>query len=179
MNTIFFNNYFPAIIWTGFHFWKFSKMDFTFFSLLMIARALIVLWCFMIREIPKKRAPIYQIIIAWASTALPAFMIWQIGSIQQSFISVLFAVIGLLLFSLACLDLGKSFGISPAIRSPIQCGIYKYVNHPLYISHVILEIGILINNPNLANAIILVCACGFYLLRCHWEQQLLKIHVWS
>jgi protein-S-isoprenylcysteine O-methyltransferase Ste14 len=175
-----FNNSLPAIIWISYHAWIFSRREISLLTLLLIVRALVVLWCFFIREIPKQRAPLIQIMIAWISTFLPTLMIWQTSENYSSVIANVIVTLGVLLFTLACLDLGKSFGVSPALRSPVTSGVYRYINHPLYISHVILELGIFISNPTQRNAIIGIIAWGLYLLRSRWEVQLIgesKINV--
>ena len=148
--------------------------QFTFFSVLMMLRALTVLYCFVIREVPTRRAPFYQIAIAWISTFLPVLMTWQVGYGQTEQIGRVFAICGMLLFIFTCLDLGKSFGVSPAVRAPISSGVYRFISHPMYLSHILVETGVLIAAPTAWNFTIVVIAWIFYAIRAFWEGDLIR-----
>ena len=133
-----------------------------------------VLYCFLIRDIPKWRAPSYQIVIAWVSTFLPVLMTWQGGYGQPEQIGRMFAIFGMLLFIFTCLDLGKSFGVSPAVRAPVSDGVYKFISHPMYLSHIVVETGVLIAAPTTWNFTIAVIAWTFYGIRAFWEANLFR-----
>ncbi len=176
MNSKIFNNYIPASLWLTYHLivptWHFS-----FFSLLMLIRALVILFCFIDRDMPLKRAPKYQIAIAWISTFIPTFMEWNSGPSIQGMIGELIAILGMVMFVFTSLELGKSFGVSPALRKPISGGIYSYVSHPMYYSHFIVEVGILIASPTKWNFLIALMAWAFYGLRATWEQKIVQTHI--
>lgn len=176
MNSKFFNNYIPASMWLSYHLivptWHLS-----FLSLLMLIRAMVILFCFIGRDMPLKRAPKYQIAIAWISTFIPTFMEWNSGPTIQGMVGELVAILGMVMFVFACLELGKSFGVSPALRKPISGGIYSYVSHPIYFSHVVFEFGILIASPTKWNLIIALMAWAFYALRASWEQKIVQAHI--
>lgn len=168
----FLNNYFPALIWLCYHAtipnWRLS-----FFSLLMLLRAFIVLFCFLRREEATTRAPFWQITFAWTSTFLPTLMVWEpvTGGLLE--VGQTVAICGMILFIYACLDLDRSFGVSPAIRSPVSTGIYNFIRHPIYSSHVVVEIGLLIASPTSTNFQIAGIVWLSYWIRAYWEQQLL------
>jgi hypothetical protein len=167
------NNYSPAAIWLGYHAvvpnWKLS-----FLSLLMLIRAIVVLFCFLQRDEVFRRAPRYQIVVAWISTFLPTLMLWLPGVTTLGFVGEVVAILGMTMFCFTCLDLGKSFGVSPAVRSPVSGGVYKYVSHPMYISHAIVEAGVLIASPTIWNFTIAVAAWSLYAVRANWEKELLR-----
>jgi protein-S-isoprenylcysteine O-methyltransferase Ste14 len=167
-----FNNYLPAAIWLGYHAlvpnWRLS-----FLSALMLVRAGIVLYCFLIREEPTRRAPAYQIAIAWISTFLPTLMVWQPSAGLPGLVGEIIAVGGMVLFCFTCVDLGRSFGVSPAMRAPVSDGVYRWVSHPMYVSHVIVEAGILIASPTAWNLSIAAVAWGLYGMRALWEIRIL------
>ncbi|MGE3975301.1 MAG: isoprenylcysteine carboxylmethyltransferase family protein [Bdellovibrionales bacterium] len=173
MNEKLLNNFLPSAIWIGYHLaipqWSFSAL-----SLLMLVRAFVILWLFVNRELPILRASYYQIVIAWISTFLPVLMIWDSQDSAQALLGQLTAIGGMVLFIFSALDLGKSFGVSPAVRSPIQSGIYKYLSHPIYFAHIVVEVGILIASPTMWNACIVVVAWSLYILRARWESQILR-----
>jgi len=164
------NNYLPASIWLGYHIlipnWRLS-----FFSLLMLVRAVVVLFCFLRREAPLKSAPYWQMAIAWGSTFLPTLMVWEPSVSLMSSIGRSISVCGMVLFVFACLDLDRSFGISPAVRPQVTGGIYKFLNHPLYVSHVIVECGLLFASPSSWNFSVVFVAWSVFLFRAKLETQ--------
>jgi len=165
------NNYAPAIFWMGYHV-VFLKMTWSFFGLLMGLRALAILVCFLIREKPLQRAPSYQVAISWIGTFIPIFMVWKHSTSASGLVGDLISISGLALLLLASIDLGKSFGISPALRTPVRSGLYRYLNHPIYTSYVLIELGILISTPTAGNFVIAAVAWGSYALRAEWERQM-------
>lgn len=175
MNTRIFNNYIPAALWLGYHL-TVPKWQLSFLSILMLLRGLIVFFFFLNRDIPVKRAPRYQIAIAWISTFLPTLMIWKANVGFSGLVGELIAIAGMVMFAFTCLELGKSFGVSPALRTPVYGGIYSYISHPMYLSHIIAETGILIACPSKMNFLIAGLAWGLYAVRGAWEKDLINIY---
>lgn len=168
----FLNNYLPALIWFFYHAaipnWRLS-----FFSLLMLLRALIVLFCFLRRDEATTRAPLWQITFAWTSTFLPTLMVWEPVTSGLLQVGQTVAISGMILFIYACLDLDRSFGVSPAIRCPVSTGLYNFISHPVYISHIVVEIGLLIASPTSTNFQIAGLVWLSYWLRAYWEKRIL------
>jgi protein-S-isoprenylcysteine O-methyltransferase Ste14 len=107
--------------------------------------------------------------IAWGSTFLPTLMVWEPSVSLMGTVGRIISVCGMVLFVFACLDLDRSFGISPAVRPLVTGGVYKFLNHPLYVSHVIVECGLVFCSPSLRNVFIVCCVWGFYWLRTQFE----------
>ena len=172
MNTKIFNNYIPATLWLTYHLtvptWQLS-----FLSALMLLRGLIIFFCFLNRDIPLKRAPKFQIAVAWISTFLPTLMIWKATAGFSGLVGELIAIAGMVMFAFTCLELGKSFGVSPALRTPVSGGIYSYISHPMYFSHIIVEAGILIACPAKLNFVVAGIAWALYAVRAMWEKKLI------
>jgi hypothetical protein len=173
MDTKIFNNYIPATLWLAYHL-TVPHWHLSFLSVLMLVRGLIVFFCFLNRDIPLMRAPKYQIVIAWISTFFPTLMIWKSNIGFYGLVGELIAIAGMVMFVLTCLELGKSFGVSPALRSPVSGGIYSYVSHPMYFSHVIVEIGILIACPTKWNFLIAGFTWALYMIRGAWEKKIIS-----
>jgi len=167
------NNFLPALLWPV-PYLIFKSWEINFFSAIIFIRLAIVVYCFLIREMPTKRAPTYQIIFAWIATFIPTLMNWQVNNELYGLVGEIIAVSGMVMFIFTCLELGKSFGVSPAKRSPVSSGIYSFIGHPMYWSHVVLEIGILVASPSKWNFAIAGVTWASYLLRAHWEKQLLS-----
>lgn len=80
---------------------------------------------------------------------------------------------GFLLQIAALLSLNRSFGLLPAHRGVKSTGLYGWVRHPLYSSYLITHTGYLINNLSGYNAVVIVIATLFQVLRIRYEEQLL------
>jgi protein-S-isoprenylcysteine O-methyltransferase Ste14 len=74
----------------------------------------------------------------------------------------------------ALLSLNKHFGIVPANRGIETKGLYAYVRHPIYVSYIIMYVGILMSNWSLFNAVIIGLAYLFIFLRIGREENHLK-----
>jgi protein-S-isoprenylcysteine O-methyltransferase Ste14 len=99
--------------------------------MLMLLRAAVILFCFFIREEPKKRAPTFQITFSWFGTFAPVLMVCVPNYTFSSLVGEIVSIIGLMILLFASIDLGRSFGISPAVRTPTNSGLYRYLRHPV------------------------------------------------
>jgi protein-S-isoprenylcysteine O-methyltransferase Ste14 len=165
------NNLLPAMIWTGFYAFV-PTWHWDFFTALMLLRAAVILAFFLIREEPTRRAPGYQIAVAWVSTFVPTLMVWNPAGQLSAMIGELLSIGGMLFFIFTCLDLGKSFGVSPAVRPYVDRGVYSRIPHPMYLSHAVLEAGVLIASPTPTNFAVVGVAWALYALRAIWEADL-------
>jgi protein-S-isoprenylcysteine O-methyltransferase Ste14 len=168
-----FNNILPAIAWTVYNLcvpiWRAD-----FFSALMLVRSAVIVVAFLRREPPLRRAPMHQIAVSWVGTFLPVLMVWQASAGHGvQLLGEILAVCGMVLFIFACVDLDRSFGISRARRTFKTGSVYRWVRHPMYVSHLLIELGILIANPSRANFWIVACTWVTYFLRGRWEQKLI------
>jgi len=64
---------------------------------------------------------------------------------------------------LALIELGRSFGVTPANRGKISTGVYEFSNHPMYLGYAISEFGVLILNP--LNILIYIISIRLYIFR--------------
>ncbi|MBS1983258.1 MAG: hypothetical protein JST16_03725 [Bdellovibrionales bacterium] len=81
-------------------------------------------------------------------------------------------VVGSMIVALSCIELGRSFGVSPAVRPFVQTGIYRRVSHPMYLGHVILELGLLISSLTLRNTLLCLASWTLYAIRVRWEDRI-------
>lgn len=54
-------------------------------------------------------------------------------NISLIILGILIGALGLLIWIISYINLGKSFGVLPQKQKRIKRGIYKYFNHPMYI----------------------------------------------
>ncbi len=144
-----------------------------FFYLLLAFRDLYLVFFFIKRHEATVVANSKQKIMAYASSALP--LVYQSGFVtaESSRVATFLFVIGFTVSTLALVDLGYSFGVSPGLRKPIRNGLYRFVSHPMYIGYCIAEIGMIIVAP-CPNAVIFLLSVTLYLARASAENNLLK-----
>lgn len=108
-------------------------------------------------------------IVAYVSSALPLLYFTPLpGTVQWRLTTVsVLTLIGFALSTFAMLDLGRSFGVSPANRVRVTSGVYAFMNHPMYTGYVIAELGMCIGN--FWNLPIATLALGLYVVRGKWE----------
>lgn len=167
------NNLFPAAIWLGICLF-FREPSLTPISLLFLFRNLIIFGCLLTRHSATFRSPIYQRLIAWGSALLPMLMQAEIHSNLFDLSGLTLSICGTLIVGLSCIDLGRSFGVSPALRPYVQSGIYRYIKHPMYLGHLLMELGIIIAEPSTRNIAILILSWLLYRLRISLEARLIS-----
>ncbi len=107
--------------------------------------------------------------------AIPLFYFGPVGrasALSKVVIDTIF-ITGFLLSSLATIDIGDRFGVSPAARGDkVTTGIYKYLKHPMYTGYAISEFGCVLMNP--VNIFIYTLSMACYFLRAKKEDSLFK-----
>lgn len=165
------NNLVPAILWGSLHIFLLHG-NLSILGGLFALRGLLVFIFLLVRYEPIKRAPLYQIIIAWGSTWLSTQLTWVFAGGLSSDVGIFLLIGGAVIAGVSIIDLGRSFGISPAIRPKVDSGIYRYVSNPMYWGHVVGELGILILSPTLRNMGLIILGWSLYYIRARWERNL-------
>ncbi len=91
----------------------------------------------------------------------------QVGTVLTS--------LGLLMWSASVLSLGRSFSILPALRRVRTSGMYRFVRHPVYLSYLVLDTGLVFSFPSVWNAVVLLAALGTYVFRARIEESVLTL----
>ena len=73
----------------------------------------------------------------------------------------------------AAASMGRSFGLVPANRGVRVGGLYRLVRHPFYLAYLVAQLGYLVNNPSVANLVVVTVATGFQVVRIDREERLL------
>ncbi|HXH75385.1 MAG TPA: isoprenylcysteine carboxylmethyltransferase family protein [Bacteriovoracaceae bacterium] len=153
--------------------YRWNATGFLFFALLFL-RDVIAVWFLLTRNPDKKQNEFGLVsILSYVSAAFPFFYLgssWRIST-QIYMILNIFSILGFGLAALALLDLGKSFGVSPANRGKVTSGVYRYFNHPMYIGYAVAEFGLILLNP--INAIIYCLSMSLYFYRAKVEEKTL------
>ena len=166
---------FGTLIMLGFgtfSFYRFYNTGIIFF-LLMMFRDFLASWFLINRKVSTGNSSSKKIaLVSYVSSAIPLFYFKGIASSPILVtISSIISIIGFLISTLALIELGKSFGVSPANRGLVTSGLYKFTNHPMYIGYVISEFSLLLINP--LNLIIFLISGGFYFYRARNENLVL------
>jgi protein-S-isoprenylcysteine O-methyltransferase Ste14 len=85
----------------------------------------------------------------------------------------LLQVLGVVLAFVSLATLGRSFGLVAANRGVKTRGPYRLVRHPAYTGYLIAYIGYVLENPALANVVLLCVGTAFQLLRIREEEEIL------
>jgi protein-S-isoprenylcysteine O-methyltransferase Ste14 len=149
--------------------YRWSVSGYAFFGM-MVIRDVAGAWFLLNRHPSRSRTrQLLPALVAYVSSALPlAYMVPPTDVDSWRLIAVgVMNVLGFSLSTLAMLDLGRSFGVSPAWRVRVTTGVYGLLKHPMYTGYVIAEIGMC--GGNVLNLPILAVALGLYWVRARWE----------
>ena len=164
------NNLLPAVIWLGLSFYiKDFRLD--PLSLFFWLRTIVVFGCFLIRWPSMRMTSFGTRAMVWISALLPTFMRWELTWETSDVPGLVVCITGTTLVIISCVDLGRSFGISPAVRMYVSEGIYRRIKHPMYLGHIFTEIGILMVTPSFRNLAIAIIGWVFYLWRIRKENE--------
>jgi protein-S-isoprenylcysteine O-methyltransferase Ste14 len=95
------------------------------------------------------------------------------GSSVASALGVWVQVVGLALWILSYLALGRSFGLIAADRGLVIRGPYRVVRHPMYLSYIVTQSGYLLQSLSVWNLTAAAFAWSCQVARCVREERLL------
>ena len=97
----------------------------------------------------------------------PGKVAWPEGGLVLVTLAAVFSVVCLL-------NLGKHFGVRPALRGLVIRGPYRVVRHPLYLSYVIAAIGFNLQMWNLATLLLVLLGWVAMVYRIVAEERILS-----
>lgn len=114
-------------------------------------------------------------LLAYVSSLIPLFYFGPVEDVSQGLqLASDFLIIGgYALSTLALLELGRSFGVSPANRGRVASGVYRLMSHPMYIGYALAELGLVFLNP--WNWFLYVSASALYVARALFEFRILRL----
>ncbi len=139
------------------------------FFLLLAFRELIASINFLRRKNPIAESK--NAFIAYLSSGLP-YLYFPPSSLSFELISNVLFISGFFIVTLATIDLGKSIGVKAAKRDRVTTGIYKYINHPMYLGYSIAQFGMVLLNP--INIFIYILSLFLFFKRSSEENRILN-----
>lgn len=82
-------------------------------------------------------------------------------------------ILGLAIWVVSFLYLGRSFGFAAADRGLKRRGPYAVVRHPVYASYVVLQLGYVLQSISVQNVVVMLLVCGCDIGRALAEERLL------
>jgi len=137
---------------------------------LLAIQAGLVAWRLVVRHAQTAGTSWIHRIVAWLSALIPLALVIH----HQTLLGQALASLGLLLVLWALSALGCAFGIAPADRGIVRRGPYRIIRHPMYLGELISLVGVVIGDPSLHNLILIHVLLVTWLLRIHWEEQVLS-----
>ena len=122
--------------------------------------------------------PLYPKILVFLQFALIGLMLLFSQGILSSLVGILVFLVGAVVgvFALLRNQLGN-FNIQPKMKENAQLittGIYAYIRHPMYLSVLLMMLGVLISSPSVVEALFLVLLTLILLLKAKKEES-----IWS
>ncbi len=111
-------------------------------------------------------------LLATAAVALP-LLLRPSGAAGNSSIGYGMQLAGLVMLAGSLLSLRRSFALVPGNRGVRNGGLYRIVRHPMYLSELIILLGVVVANPTTANMLVWMCECGLQLARARAEEDFL------
>jgi len=136
-------------------------------------RDMLAVWLLLTRKNSVSDSQNSLMYLSYFSSAMP--FIYLNESVSSNNVSTtinILTTLGFCLSTLALIDLGKSFGVSPAKRHVVNTGVYKFFNHPMYLGYAIAEAGFIFVNRS--NFFIYLISLGLYIVRARAENKVLS-----
>ncbi len=90
-------------------------------------------------------------------------------------VGIIIAIIGVIVWIISYVNLGKSFGVLPQKNKRVKTGLYKYFNHPMYLGISFTLIGASIaNNSFLGLSFYTLVILPVLIIRARFEEKNLK-----
>lgn len=94
------------------------------------------------------------------------------ASFQLKFLGIILSFIGIIFWIISYFNLGHSFGVIPQKQKRVTKGLYKYVNHPMYMAIFITFLGISIANASWQGLIFLnLIIVPLFFVRAYFEDK--------
>ena len=121
------------------------------------------------------------VLVAYAYPyAQVAYIRWVPGQPAWPAGGLVLVALGACLSLASLLSLGRRFAVWPALRGLATRGPYRIVRHPMYLSYVIADIGLNLEEWNSGTAVLVMAGWASLVYRILAEERILSRHAgWS
>lgn len=158
--------------------WQFISFDFQIIFIFRALKSLCIAILFLIRKPPIILDSLIARIMSYISIFTPfiyqndpEFGLWI--NLPVALVIGIF-IAGECLSIIGIVTLGTSFGISPAKRTLVDYGLYRFIKHPIYSGYAITELAILAAYPSKFNLGCFIVSMSLYVLRAWREEAILQ-----
>jgi protein-S-isoprenylcysteine O-methyltransferase Ste14 len=157
--------------------WRPGKLS-AWISIIYVVMALLSL----VRAAPREARTDYQAWIALSGMVILPLLIQPLPRSAaltrptpagMAAVAVVFQSSGLVLMQVADLCLGRHFGLLPANRGVVTCGLFRLIRHPVYAAWLVYAFGTLMVVPIINNLALLALTIPFMVWRINLEEELL------
>jgi protein-S-isoprenylcysteine O-methyltransferase Ste14 len=147
-------------------------------AVLVCLRLLLVGVFLLLRERPRAEGSLLGTGVALTQTLVFPFLYSPSGSVlfrlegfQLSLLGSVFLGNALALWG--SLSLGRSFGVTPAVRKRVLTGAYRWLRHPIYVGYCVAEGAYVLQVPTPRNLGVFAASAAFFAIRARFENRLL------
>jgi protein-S-isoprenylcysteine O-methyltransferase Ste14 len=148
-----------------------GSLSFWMGGLLLLSEGLVVLVLLFRRPAHSFSISVADWLLALGTTILPSLFLLTNQPLEPAWVGASLLIAGLCGRSICTLFLGRSFGLVPANRGVKRHGPYRLVRHPMYLSYLIVHLGVLWLNPLLWNVVVFLVCWFFMLIRILVEEN--------
>lgn len=157
----------------------FLTPSFTFVDWIYVSQHLLVLAIALTRHPPKVRdhslPSIAAVVIAYVYPyAQVLYLRWVPGDPAWPTGGLILVTLAACLSVASLLNLGRRFGVFPALRGLTMRGPYRLVRHPMYLAYIIADIGYNLQEWNFGTALLVLAGWASLLYRIHAEERVLS-----
>ena len=105
------------------------------------------------------------------------YLLFDFKNIDDSFFysfGNLVMLIGGIMCFVSTLSLGSNFGVLPINRGVKTTAAYSFVRHPIYLSYIVLDAGIIMAFESTKNCVVFFAAIFLYILRIRYEEEVME-----
>ncbi len=105
------------------------------------------------------------------------FVLWRFAPAHWTMLPLIYlllTVLGLVLLTLARIQLGNSFSITPQARKLVTHGLYSRFRHPVYVFGTVAIVGLFLYMNHPLWMLVLIPIVPMQILRAHAEERVLE-----
>jgi protein-S-isoprenylcysteine O-methyltransferase Ste14 len=104
------------------------------------------------------------------------YLRWSPGHVASPAAGLVLVTLAAGLSLVSLLNMGRLFGVRPALRGLVTSGPYRFVRHPMYLSYILADIGYNLQEWNFVTLLLVLIGWTSLVYRVHAEERVLSQH---